>query len=189
LKLHDPAGATAGHPCAGFRLRTSAGIVERVTDLGSRFRVLHTLDHGEEPPAALFKLRLLDTPLAELRSEHWATSERSLAEIGTPVMRSIGEHSESVVVERASTLLYVVLGGGFVRVQAAGPDEQTVLDSIAFLREQLPAPEPVARHDVPVAFWTYTPNGPLPLCARSQSRSGTRSRGTTRRPRERPSRR
>jgi hypothetical protein len=133
-----------------------------VTDLGSRFRVLHTLDHGEEPPAALFKLRLLDTPLAELRSEHWATSERSLAEIGTPVMRSIGEHSESVVVERASTLLYVVLGGGFVRVQAAGPDEQTVLDSIAFLREQLPAPEPVARHDVPVAFWTYTPNGPLP---------------------------
>jgi hypothetical protein len=77
-------------------------------------------------------------------------------------MRAIGEHSEAVVVEHGSALLHLVLCGGFVRVEAAGPDEQTVLDAIAFLRGRLPAPEPVARHDVPVAFWTYTPNGPLP---------------------------
>lgn len=133
-----------------------------MTDLRNRFRVVHNLDHGEEPPAALFKLRLLETPLPELRSEHWATSERSLAQLGAPLMRAIGEHAETVLLERSDALLLISLCGGFVRVEAAGPDEQTVTEAVGCLRERLPAPEPVARHEVPVAFWTYTPNGPMP---------------------------
>jgi Domain of unknown function (DUF5925)/ATPase family associated with various cellular activities (AAA) len=137
-------------------------MVEVVSDLRDRMRVVQNLDHGDEPPAALFNLRLLETPLPELRAEHWPTSERSLAEIGTPLMRSISEHSETVVLERGETLLHVTLGGGFVRAQAAGLDEQSVLDAVAFLRDRLPAPEPVARHEVPVSFWTYAPQGPMP---------------------------
>jgi hypothetical protein len=130
--------------------------------LGDRYQVVQNMEHGEEPPSLLFNLRLLETQSAELRSEHWATSERSLAALGAPLMRSISEHSETVVVEQGHTLLHVGLCGGLVRVQAAGPDEQSVLGAIARLREQLPSPEPVARHDVPVAFWTYTPQGPVP---------------------------
>lgn len=133
-----------------------------MTDLEQRFRVTHNLDHGDEPIAALFQLRLLETPLRELRSEHWATSARSLAVLGRPLMRSISEHCESVVIEEAQTLLFVSLRAGFAVVQAAGGDEEAVIASVARLRELLPAPEPVARHDVPVAFWTYTPQGPVP---------------------------
>jgi hypothetical protein len=131
-------------------------------DLENRFRVTHSAEHGGEPPAVLFKLRVLETPLPELRDDHWATSERSLAGLGRPTMRSSGPHRESVVLERGGTLLHVTLDGGFVNAEVAGPDELAVLDAIEFLHESLPAPEPVARHEVPVAFWTYTPNGPMP---------------------------
>lgn len=131
-------------------------------NLGDRYQIVQNTEHGEEPPSMLFNLRLLEAQSAELRSEHWATSERSLAALGEPLMRSISEHAESVVVDLGDVILHVALSGGFVRVQAAGPDEPTVLGAVANLRELLPAPEPVARHDVPVAFWTYTPQGPVP---------------------------
>jgi hypothetical protein len=145
-----------------MRTPLHTAIVEALSDLRNRFRVVHNLDHGGEPVAALFQLRLLETPLPELRNEHWATSARSLADLGKPVMRAISEHSESVVLEDGQALLLVALRGGFVVAQAAGPDEETVAACFRRLRELLPAPEPVARHDVPVAFWTYTPQGPVP---------------------------
>src|SRR5262249_38238958 len=46
--------------------------------------------------------------------------------------------------------------------QVAAADEEATTSAMTYLRGLLPAPEPVARHDVPVAFWTYTPNGPMP---------------------------
>jgi Domain of unknown function (DUF5925) len=131
-------------------------------ELGQRYRILHTFDQGEEQPHALFLARVLDGGLRELRSDHWATSERSLEHLGRPLMRSIGRGSENVVLERDSALLEVTLRGGFVSAQAAAAEETHAADALAALRAQLPAPEPVARHDVPVAFWTYTPQGPMP---------------------------
>jgi hypothetical protein len=133
-----------------------------MTELGPRLRIVHNLDQGQEPPGVLFNQRVLEGMLPELRDEHWATSERSLESLGRPLMRSISEHSETVVVERGDSILHVSLAGGFVSAQVAGPDGQTVLDAFAHLRDLLPAPEPLARHDVPVAFWTYTPQGPMP---------------------------
>jgi hypothetical protein len=47
-------------------------------------------------------------------------------------------------------------------VRVAAPDAATATSVLEDLRELFPAPEPIARHDVPVAFWTYTPNGPMP---------------------------
>jgi hypothetical protein len=132
-----------------------------VTELGPRFRVVQTLDH-EEPPAALFLARVLDTPLREVRMEHWATSERSLAGLGEPLLRSAGDNGESLVVELNGTLAHVALRGGFVVAQVAAHAEDAARSALQSLRDRLPAPEPVARHDVPVAFWTYTPNGPMP---------------------------
>jgi uncharacterized protein DUF5925 len=132
-----------------------------MSELGPRFRILQNLDH-EEPPNALFLARVLDGGLRELRSEHWATSERSLAHLGEPVLRSVGHGNETVVLEAGPVLLLVSLRGGFVGAQVAAAEEQATLDALAELHARLPSPEPVARHDVPVAFWTYTPNGPMP---------------------------
>jgi hypothetical protein len=110
----------------------------------------------------LFLARILDAGLRELHREHWATSERSLAQLGEPVMRSVGHGGETIVLEAGDALLLVSLRSGFVGAQAAAADEKTARDALAALHAQLPSPEPVARHDVPVAFWTYTPNGPMP---------------------------
>jgi hypothetical protein len=132
-----------------------------MADLGARFRISQSLEH-EDPPSVVFLARVLDEGLRELRSEHWATSERSLAHLGEPLIRSVANGSESLVLEFGDAIVHTTLQGGYVRVQAAAAGEQAAVAAVAGLRDMLPAPEPVARHDVPVAFWTYTPNGPMP---------------------------
>jgi hypothetical protein len=132
-----------------------------VTNLGPRFRASFALEH-EGPAGAVFISRIVDDGRREVRSDRWATSERSLAQLGLPVFRSSSEHHETVVVERGEALLQVTLGSGYVQAEAAADDEATVFRALAELRDLLPTPEPVARHDVPVIFWTYTPQGPMP---------------------------
>ena len=76
--------------------------------LGARFRLVQDL-HQPDPTSALFLARVLDENRRELRTERWATAERSLDQLGTPAMRSAGEGGETVVVERDGALLLVSL--------------------------------------------------------------------------------
>jgi hypothetical protein len=132
-----------------------------MTDLSSRFRAAINLEQSE-PSTMFFYARLIEDRLAELQSDRWATSERLLDSLGAPLFRSAAPQQESVVVQQAGALLHVMLYSGYVHAQAAAADEATAKAALARLRDVLPAPEPVARHDVPVTFWTYTPNGPMP---------------------------
>lgn len=129
--------------------------------LSSRLRIVQEL-HEPDPVSAFFFARLLDNDLRELRTEHWPTSERSLAQLGAPLIRSTGHGSEEVVLERDRALIHVSLQGGFVGVRAAAPAEDMALRTVAWLREALPTPERVARQEVPVVFWTYSAHGPAP---------------------------
>jgi len=129
--------------------------------LGARFRLVQQL-HEPSPAAALFLSRVLDEGRRELRTERWATSERSLDQLGTPLMRSVGDGDESLVLERDGALVLISLQSGFVFAQAAAAEEQTAAEALAWLRDLLPPPEPVATQEVPVVFWTYSPHGPLP---------------------------
>jgi hypothetical protein len=131
-----------------------------VGDRGS-FRTVYNIDQGE-PSQLVFFARLIEDELKDHRSERWATSERSLDALGAPLFRSVAPGAETVVVERDGALLHVGLYAGYVHAQAAAPDRAESAAALARLREELPAPEPVARHDVPVTFWTYTPQGPMP---------------------------
>jgi hypothetical protein len=132
-----------------------------VSDLGPRLRAAVDLEH-EGPAAAFYLSRLLDDGLREVRSDRWATSERTLDAVGPPLFRSASAHHETVVAEHDGALLQITLGSGYVHAEAAGDDVPTVTRALDRLRSLLPAPEPVARHDVPVTFWTYTPQGPMP---------------------------
>jgi hypothetical protein len=132
-----------------------------MTDLSSRFRVAVNLEQAE-PSTMYFYARLIEDQLPELRSDRWATSERLLDALGTPLFRSSAPQQESVVVQRGEALLHVMLYSGYVHAQVAAADEATTTAALGRLRDLLPAPEPIARHDVPVTFWTYTPNGPMP---------------------------
>jgi hypothetical protein len=131
-----------------------------LSDLG-RFRTVYNIDQGE-PSQMVFFERLIEDVLKDHRSERWATSERSLDVLGAPLFRSVAPGAETVVVERNGALLHVGLYAGYVHAQAAAIDRAESAAALARLREELPAPEPVARHDVPVTFWTYTPQGPMP---------------------------
>ena len=133
-----------------------------MSDLSDRLRITKALDHGEEPPAALFYERVLRGGLPELRSDAWPTSERTLDAVGEALLRSRGEGSDSLVCERDGALLLVGFHSGYVSARVAAPDDETALRQLERLRGLLPTPEPIARHDVPVAFWTYSPQGPMP---------------------------
>jgi hypothetical protein len=129
--------------------------------LGHRFRLVHEMHEGS-PVAAFFLARVLDDGHRQLRNDHWATSERSLESVGDPLIRSVGHGSETVVYERDGALVFISLGSGFVHAQAAALEEERATAAIARLRELLPAPEPTAKQEVPVVFWTYSAQGPLP---------------------------
>jgi hypothetical protein len=132
-----------------------------MTDLSSRFRVLSSLEQ-DSPAAVYFYARLMEDQLAELQVDRWATSERSLSAVGGPLFRSTSPEQETVVVQHGAALLHVTLYSGYVHAQVAAESADLCGAALDRLRQLLPAPEPVARHDVPVTFWTYTPNGPMP---------------------------
>jgi hypothetical protein len=129
--------------------------------LSSRFRILQGLEH-EEPTVAVFTARVLDAGLSEVRVGAWATSERSLDHVTDPVLRRVGDGHSSVVYEDDDAVLVVTLQGGFVHAQAAATESAAADRALASLRDRMPSPEPIASHDVPVTFWTYSQHGPIP---------------------------
>ena len=110
-----------------------------MTDLGPRFRIEQSLDH-EEPPKALFLARVLDGGLRELRSDYWATSERSLEHLGRPVMRSVGRGLETVVLERDSAILHVRLHQDAHEIVRALAEERVGIDDVVELAPLAPLP-------------------------------------------------
>ena len=59
-------------------------------------------------------------------------------------------------------LLQLNLFSGNVYLIAAARSLEAIEALLAKLRELLPAPDPSARHEVTVTFWTYGPHGPMP---------------------------
>jgi hypothetical protein len=129
--------------------------------LSGRFRISQEL-HEPDPTHACFLARVLDGGLSDLKTHRWATSEKSLEGIDTTLMRSSGDGGETIVFEDADALVLLSLASGFVYAMAAARDEKATSRAIARLRELLPTPEPTAAQEVPVMFWTYTPQGPMP---------------------------
>jgi Domain of unknown function (DUF5925)/ATPase family associated with various cellular activities (AAA) len=129
--------------------------------IGARFRLVDQYEGGS-PLSSLFLARVLDEGRNELRTERWATGERSLDALGEPLARATGEEGETRLFERDGALVLLSFHSGFVYSQAAAGDQQVAAKALEQLRELLPAPEPVATQDVPVVFWTYSANGPMP---------------------------
>ena len=129
--------------------------------LGARFRISQEL-HDTDPIQGAYLARVIDAGFTDFATDQWATSERSLESLGTPLMRSTAHGREVIVVDHEQTLLLVSLGGSFVYAQAAAADRDAPTRTLAWLRDLLPAPEPSAAQDVPVMFWTYSAQGPMP---------------------------
>jgi hypothetical protein len=130
--------------------------------LSDRFRFSQEV-HEAHPLPAFFVARIVDDGYSELRHHQWATSERSLEGLGAPLMRSATPHAfEAVVVEVGESLVYLQVGGSFANAHVAARTPAAADEALDRLRELLPPPEPTASQDVPVMFWTYSPQGPMP---------------------------
>lgn len=129
--------------------------------LSARFRISQEL-HEPNPLQAAFLARAIDGSYTWFRTEQWATSARSLEELPQPLMRSVAHGAETVLVEVGANLVILTLNGSFVFAQAAARERSAADAAIDRLRELLPAPEPTAAQDIPVMFWTYSPQGPVP---------------------------
>jgi hypothetical protein len=121
----------------------------------------HNVEH-EGLAEGLFNTLLLERGHPEVRSEGWATSARTVPELGSIHFRRTGDGSELAVAESDGVLLQIAVGSGRVWLTAAAARRGAIDDVIARLRDQLPAPDPSSAHEVTVTFWTYGPQGPMP---------------------------
>ena len=91
-----------------------------------------------------------------------ATSVGSLESLGEPLLRLGSEAGESALYERDGLLVQVDLWSSHLSVAAASADRSAIERVVAELRESFPLADPSAAHEVPITFWTYTPNGAQP---------------------------
>jgi hypothetical protein len=106
--------------------------------------------------------RALKAGLKELRNDGWATSAASLEPLGEPLLRTSSEAGESALYERDGALMQVDLWSSHLNVSVASGERGAAEEIVAGLRETFPLPDPSASHEVPITFWTYTPNGAQP---------------------------
>jgi hypothetical protein len=126
-----------------------------------RLELTHDVEqHGVV--ASAFLDRALQAGLKELRNDGWATSVRSLELLGEPLLRTSSEAGESALFERDGSLLQVQLWSSHLGVSVASAEPADAEGIVESLRELFPLPDPSATHEVPITFWTYTPNGAQP---------------------------
>jgi hypothetical protein len=111
---------------------------------------------------AAFMDRALEAGLNELRNDSWATSATSLEVLGEPVLRTSSDSGESALYERDGSLLQAALWSSHLSVSVASRELATAEKIVKELREYFPLPDPSASHEVPITFWTYTPQGAQP---------------------------
>jgi hypothetical protein len=125
-------------------------------------RHTHNFDEPQGLPSAIFLERATAERLHEVRTSDWPTAEKSLEALGTPIARASARGGETALFERDGVLLEVALWGSHVSVSAAGTDRAAVDAAIARVEQLFPTPDPSSRHEVPVTFWMYSPQGPRP---------------------------
>ena len=126
-----------------------------------KLNLTHDVDH-HALVASAFLDRALAAGLKEVRAEGWATSADSLAVLGEPLLRTSAESSESALYERDGSLVQADLWSSHLSVSVAAADRATAVGIVQALKQQFPLPDPSASHEVPITFWTYTPNGAQP---------------------------
>jgi hypothetical protein len=107
----------------------------------------------------VFVSRVANDGLQFVHRDGWRTvvEEPSL---GTPLMRYTTERTATSLYELEGTLVLFGYSPGQVFVVAGAGTQEQVDGTFARLRELLPVPDPSAKHEVPVTFWTYGPQGP-----------------------------
>ena len=122
----------------------------------------HHLDGAADLPSALFLERVANAGLNEVMTSDWPTAETSLEALGAPSARASARGGETAMFELDNVLLEVGLWSSHISIAAAGTDRAAVAAVVERVEQLFPTPDPSSRHEVPVTFWMYSPQGPRP---------------------------
>jgi hypothetical protein len=109
--------------------------------------------------SGLFLSRVAGEGLRFVHQDGWRTIAEE-PDLGQPVMRKTSERSATTVYETDGVLLLFGFQSGHVFAAAAAQTQEPVDAVFERLHELLPPPDPSSKHEVPVTFWTYGPQGP-----------------------------
>jgi hypothetical protein len=116
--------------------------------------------HLETAVPGVFLERALEQGLTELRLDNWPTAEPSLARLGKPALHFETERRESALYEWEGALVLVGRHGNHVHSAVAADTRERIEAIFTKLQQELRPPDPSAKHEVTVTFWTYGPHGP-----------------------------
>src|SRR5207253_1484161 len=155
-------GRRGGHPSGHARgvrgRRRRADALDGVSR--PPIRLGHDVHDVTATPSALLLSLVAERGLVELRTDHWATASSALPDLGQPLVRVDSDRHETALYDLDGTLVSLGLGNGWAYVTVAAAERSAAGEAIDRLRELLPPPDPSAKHEVNVTFWTYTPHGP-----------------------------
>jgi hypothetical protein len=106
-----------------------------------------------------FLARVAEEKLGFVHQDGWRTAVDE-PELGQPLMRMSSERRATTLYELDDALLLFGFFAGHVYAAAAATDPARVEALLERLHELLPPPDPSSKHEVPVTFWTYGPQGP-----------------------------
>jgi hypothetical protein len=111
-------------------------------------------------PTMFYWRAVLDRGVSHMVSRSWVT-ESSLTDVSfDSILFDLNEaSSNSTVGMIGETLVWVILEKGNLYANLAARDGETVVATLAMLREKLPTPE-VTDTRIPMSFWFHTERGP-----------------------------
>jgi hypothetical protein len=107
----------------------------------------------------VFVSRVAEQALRFVHRESWRTAADEPS-LGSPLMRTTSERSATTLYELDGALLLFAVSACHVFAAAAANDHSAVEAVFLRLHDLLPPPDPSSKHEVPVTFWTYGPQGP-----------------------------
>jgi hypothetical protein len=122
-----------------------------------------SLEHDVQLETAVpgvFLSRALAAGFTELRLANWPTAAQSLGHLGRPELHFEAERRETAVYAWDDALVLVGRHGNHVYSSVAANDHDRIEAIFARLQKELPPPDPSAKHEVTVTFWTYSRHGP-----------------------------
>jgi hypothetical protein len=106
-----------------------------------------------------FLARVAEENLGFVHQDGWRTVVDE-PELGRPLMRMSSDRRATTLYELDDVLLLFGFFAGHVYAAAAATDPTRGEALLERLHELLPPPDPSSKHEVPVTFWTYGPQGP-----------------------------
>ena len=137
---------------------TSASSLEPLGEPLLRYVTPALVSAAVSPEAAAYSVQAM----GEIAHALMSGESMSLEWLGEPLLRYVTPAGQTALFEWQGSLLEVGLWGAHVRLTVAAAQRATAEKIVDELRASFPLPDPSASHDVPITFWTYTPQGAQP---------------------------